>query len=226
MTKKFTTRDGLPFTFEMACTDALVDDGAGLAPCWLFTLVDIHLGVTIDAFLAVQEATHPAEVGPLWAWLDFAGEDTSLLTISIPDSSVLTDDELTALPWGPEITVVRRQPGQGLHPVHEEAIDILLASSGGQGNEVGWDRFEQTLEELQSYSLFEHVFDNVADLGYRPDASYRQARTGDVDDPHSAHEFNPWCCGVARLQALQTLRLTPGDRRQAQGSSDHSQNGA
>lgn len=226
MTKKFTTRDGMPFTFELACTDVTINDGTRLVPCWLFTLVDIHLGVTIDAVLASQEVTYPAEFGPFLEWLEFTDEDADLLMISIPDSFVLTDDELAALPWGEEITIVRRQPGQGLHPVHEAAIDILLTSSGADADPGGEDRFQQALEELQSYSLFEHVFDNVAILGYRPDASYRQARTGDADDPHSAHVFDPWCCGLARLQALQTLSLTPGDRRQAQGSSDHSQNGA
>lgn len=223
---KFTTRDGLPFTFELACTDALINNGIRLLPCWLFTLVDIHLGVTIDAVIVSQEVTYPAEFGPFWKSLDFTGEDTDLLTISVPDSSVLTDDELAALPWGDEVTAVRRQPGQGLHPVHEEAIEILLACSGAGADPEGRGLFQQALEELQSYSLFEHVFDNAADLGYRPDASYRQARTGDANDPHTAHAFDPWCCGLARLQALQTLRLTPGNRRQAQGSSDHSQNGA
>lgn len=218
--KKFTMRDGSPFTFELACTDALIDVGARFASCWLFTLVDIHLGVVIDAVLIPQELTHPSDFGSFWGWPDFTGEDKDLLTISVPDDSLLTDDELTALPWGHEIRVVRRMPGWGLHPVHEAAIDLLLASAR-PGVTAEEDGFGQALEELQSYSLYEHVFaDESAGHSRRLVASYRHARTGDGHDEHSGHVFDPWCCGIARLRGTHSPRLIPTDRPEAQDFSD------
>jgi hypothetical protein len=216
MVKHFTLRDELPFTFELACTDVLVNNGTRLAPYWLFTLVDIHLGMVIDAVVASQEVSYPREFGPFWEWLEFTGEDTDMLTISIPDSSVLTDDELAALPWDEEIRVVRRSPGQGLHPVHEAAIDMLLDWSGVDvDSEVFGNRFQYLVEELQSYGLYEHRFDIRPDSGDLPQASYQQARTGDVGDEHAAHDFDPWCCGVARLRALQVSAGPAATRRPA-----------
>jgi hypothetical protein len=219
--KKFTTRDGMPFTFELACTEMLVGDGARLTPYWLFTLMDIHLGVLIDAMLSNPAMSYPPEDGSLWELLDFTGEDFDLLTISIPDPSVLTDDELAGLPWGDEIRVARRSPGDGLHPVHEAAIDVLLDGPDPHADPEAFDDwFEHALEELRSYSQFEHTFSKRAVVGHRLDASYRQARTGDANDEHSGHDFDPWCCGLVRLQALQVPRPTAASPNSALTPSD------
>ncbi len=219
--KKFTTRDGLPFTFELARTEMVVGHGSHLARYWLFTLVDIHLGVVIDAMVSNPAMSYPPEDGSVWELLDFVEEDTELLTISIPDSSVLTDDELAALPWDEEIRVVRRSPDARLHPVHEAAIGVLLGGPDLHADpETFDDWFEHALEELRSYSQFEHTFSKRAVVGYRPDASYRQPRTGDANDEHSGHDFDPWCCGLVRLQALQVPRPTAASPSKALTPSD------
>lgn len=221
MVKHFTFRDGLPFAFELARTEMLVGDGSHLARYWLFTLVDIHLGVVIDAMVSNSAISYPPEDGSVWGLLDFVGEDTELLTISIPDSSALTDDELAALPWGEEIRVVRRSPDSRLHPVHEAAIGVLLGGPDLHADpETFDDWFEHALEELRSYSLFEHTFSERAVAGYRLDASYEQARTGDANDEHSGHDFDPWCCGLVRLQALQAPRPTAASPSRTLSPSD------
>jgi hypothetical protein len=219
--KKFTMSDGLPFTFELARTDVLVTDGVESTGWWLFTLMDIHLGVLIDAVAASQEVTYPPEFGPFWEWLEFTGEDTDLLTISIPDSSVLTDTALLALPWDEEIRVFRRSLGQGLHPVHEAAIDILLGTSDRCVDaEALGNRFDHVVEELVSYGLYEHRFDLQSDPDCFPQASFQQARAGDVGDEHAAHDFDPWCCGAARLRALHAPASAPAARRQVPSNAD------
>ncbi|MCF6506843.1 hypothetical protein E9549_05400 [Blastococcus sp. MG754426] len=208
MVKHFTVRDGLPFTFELARTEMPVAHGSHLARYWLYTLVDIHLGVLIDAMVSNPAMSYPPKDGSVWELLDFVGEDTELLTISIPDSSVLSDDELATLPWGEEIRVVRRSPDARLHPVHEAAIGVLLGGPDLHADPETFDNwFEHALEELRSYSQFEHTFSRQAVVGHRLNASYRQARTGDPNDEHSGHDFDPWCCGLIRLQALQVPSL-------------------
>ncbi|KGH45843.1 hypothetical protein IN07_14950 [Modestobacter caceresii] len=216
MVKHFMFRDGMPFTFELARTEMLVGHGSHLARYWLFTLVDIHLGVVINAVVSNPAMSYPPEDGSVWELLDFVGEDTELLTISIPDSSVLTDDELAALRWEEEIRVVRRSPDSRLHPVHEAAIGVLLGGPDLHADpETFDDWFEHALEELRSYSQFEHTFSKQAAGGYRLDASYRQARTGDANDEHSGHDFDPWCCGLVRLQTLQAPRPTAASPNKA-----------
>lgn len=219
--KKFTTRDGLPFTFELARTEMPVGDGSHLGRYWLFTLVDIHLGVVIDATVGNPAMCYPPEDGSIWELLDFIGEDTELLTISIPDASVLSDDELATLPWGEEIRVVRRSPDARLHPVHEAAIGVLLSGPDVHADPAAFDAwFEHALEELQSYSQFEHTFGERGAVGYIPDASYQQSRTGDLDNEHSGHDFDPWCCGLARLQVIQAPRPTAASPSEALVPSD------
>ena len=82
------------------------------------------------------------------------------------------------------------------------------------------DIAEHALEALQSYSQFEHTFGERGAVGYIPDASYQQSRTGDLDNEHSGHDFDPWCCGLARLQVIQAPLPTADSPSEALVPSD------
>lgn len=221
MTKHYAVQDGKPFILELASTPVMVFDG-GEPDVWnLTTLMDLSLGILCDYHFWSSEAANPSGESPYeFVALDdchYDDEDADI-TLSIPGRALLSDQIRRRMTIAEHIQVVRRPATSGLHPVHTAAIDLLTWTPDGcpADIEVLLDRWARTVNEVASCSLYEHTFDFVGGVGYGPVATYQQPRKGDVDDyDHASHDFDPWCCGVARLQALQTPRLTPVRRGRA-----------
>lgn len=87
------------------------------------------------------------------------------------------------------------------------------------------DRWWNTDDELPSCSSLEQASVFVGGVRYVFEATYQQPMNGEADDEHARHDFDAWCYGIARLQALQTPRLTPAHCRGQTGRDDAS-NGA
>lgn len=219
MAKKYAVMDGKPFTLELASTPVMVFDDGGPDVWNLTTLMDLSLGTLCDAYFWSCEAENPWGDSPYeLVGLDdcFFDNPDAEITLSIPDPALLSDEIRSRMNIAGHINVVRRPAKIALHPVHTAAIDLLTWTPDGCPADVDvlLDRWERTFDEVASCSLYEHTFDFVGGVRYGPVATYQHARKGDVDDEHASHDFDPWCCGIARLQALQTTpHLTSAHRR-------------
>lgn len=99
---------------------------------------------------------------------------------------------------------------------------------GELNNAVGSDREYVNLSGKSasaSRARAGQALDFVAGVRYGPHASGQHPRNGGADDEKACHDFNAWCWGIARLQALQTPRLTPAHCR-GQAGRDDASNGA
>lgn len=229
MSKNYAIRDGGPFVLEVAWTPVMVFDEDGPDVWNLITLMNLNIGTLVEAIFCSAEADLGGDTPYCFSQINPEGADGGLLTLSLPCEAILTGRDLAMMDLDPEIRVVRRPASMALHPVHTAAIDILMWTPDGCPPDLGplLNRWEPTFEEIGSCSLYEHQFEFVGAAGYLPEAVYRQPRTGDVNDPeHHGHTFDPYCCGVARLRALQTTPpLTSAQRRDQAGRNDAS-NGA
>lgn len=207
-TKKHAIHDSGPTTMELAHTVLRAKDEGRVRPWNLVTLMDITLGVLIAYTLDAADE-------PLPDYMTHAFDDDALfavlpgdLTLSVPDASVLADQVLAALPFRGDVRVVRRERTGPLHPVHLAAIRLLTGTASGHPTGINAlaTRMYATWTETRQYSLYEHTFNNRGDGRVQPVAIYRQARTT-LTGEHAGHDFDPYCCGIARMRSLTAPRV-------------------